>query len=696
MIFQTDIQFEKMFNNRYYLDHSGTNLIVTQKGSSPISLFYTDNEGGRKKVVGKHYVKYIRDRSYCVYKNSTKMFTFQYNDILNKLIGYVLNRNTQNYLKLFYQKKYVVVKGHVQSGKTMFMIQCACLNIALGKSTIVVLRRSLSDLSQIQDRIIQFKNNIDELYNEDFPVYYLDTTSSSKELSQALSGTQPRIIVCLGNVTQIRKIAKNKPANCSYCVFIDECDMMDTIETKSSDLLDCLKENAEIVMGVSATIMNTLAKEQIDLNNTILFDPPYNYQGIGKFIRNILPYDCKPCNRMNDDPIKKDPNLDLFLNNLSKQQPVYMPYFDQYMPLICLINIGTVLLPQQKLYNYGKKRYDQILFVLFNGNGITCFLEGKDVVLKDTHISVFLQYLKDNGGVEKYPRIAIIAGKLASRGLAFTSADYGKYLHNTQRGNCNLLGWRLTHFYFIPSQTTDQPELIQNAGRPCVTVSDYDNLQVNIYSTKKVLDDIMKSHKLQDDLIYQCLKKQNESLDSLPFQEMLNQIKIYKDKVPKKRSLTKKIKIKLNKTKKMEEDLGYSIAEYQRGHYQTCDFGDSMPSECTEEAKGEKEEKEEKEIEIGRTIDTSDYCVYISGKNISTALQTYYTLIIEAIDQNYCVWVPRSYITQYIVSEKEWKKDTVKGRLTDLVQLSKSRCKEDRKGLVVKKENGKVYMRLNE
>ena len=68
------------------------------------------------------------------------------------------------------------------------------------------------------------------------------------------------------------------------------------------------------------------------------------------------------------------------------------------------------------------------------------------------NIADVLQYFKDNGNVNKFPRIIVIAGELAGRCISYVTRDYV---------------WHLTDMYYNPAKTTSIPEMTQSAGRLC-------------------------------------------------------------------------------------------------------------------------------------------------------------------------------------------------------------------------------------
>jgi len=623
--------------------------------------------------------------------------------------------------------KYIILKGYVQSGKTSFMIRAAAINMTMGYSTVIVLRRNTADMIQIKDRIHQYNDLLQNflikhhINNSPYQIEYLDTHFDIDDFTNSMGGAPTRIFVALGNDIQLARINEameiihncNLPTN--YTVFIDECDLMDTSGTKTADALKPLKEHAIISMGVSATVLDNLMIEKIDADNMIVLDKPDGYRGIGGFLQPSPEnwVDASPCNKNKDDPFEKDPNLDSYLYQFSQKNPFYLPYFNQHVPVMGLINIGKVIKPQRKLFNRGRMDYgNKIVFILFNGEGLLVAspklpshpitvrtIGGKTATstfrhgihtFQNINPGYFYQYLKDNGGVYIFPRIITIAGNLACRGISFTSADYGECICSYKNNCKDKLGWRLNHLYYVASKTTDQPELIQNAGRPCVVAPEEDCVPIQFDGPPNTLKDVIKALRLQDDLIFQMRKKINAysnrkitgtlkhySCDILP------EIKIFYKKVAAGRSVCKKAPLKICKVRDETMDNGFNISMYKYDHDDAVD---------------------EKTRQGSNRIDSSDHLrkvdTTIIGK--TTILYKVYRFVTEILLNTVGTgkWVNRSKITNNIIkSGKPWVKDRyqIDGHLRSIYQTKSvsNGIDENTNGLLMKKENDNVLLKIN-
>jgi hypothetical protein len=490
-----------------------------------------------------------------------------------------------------------MLKGHVQSGKTNFMISLATALMASGETTMIILRRNCGDMYQIKKRIQQFNKIIQKslrlmgFTGDSVPhqVQYIDSKFTQGQFESAIQGHPPKILVALGNPSQLKRInigldiMKNKDLPLNYNMFIDECDLMDSPETETARALEPLKYSANLVLNVSATILDNLMEQYIKKGRLFMLERPKGYRSILGFNRHIyIDEKSQPCNKKEHNPFTRDKYLEKFLRYLSGKNPYHLPAYNKQVPRMALINIGKVNAPQRKVFDWGKEKLGhRIAFILFNGEGlsahhallpttpitiqtvngpVTSTYEplGKVHTFTKIPITDFYQYLKDNGGVERFPRIVTIAGNLACRGLSFVSGDYGQYLRDTAKRKSNpVIGWRTSYIYYLASKGTDQPELIQNVGRPCVIAPEGDVVPIVLISTEKTCKDVIKAVNLQEDLIKQALDRQEQY-----FRQSIPRVKIYKQKVAKGHSVTKKAECKLSLTSILDEDLGMEMVDY--------------------------------------------------------------------------------------------------------------------------------------
>jgi hypothetical protein len=510
-------------------------------------------------------------------------------------------------------KKEVVVKGYVQSGKTSFML-CSALKFMFGSesmSSIIVLRNATGDQTQIDLRLSNLKRDMSSYMSSkdtssviDFTV--LDGRANIGDISAAMSGVNPQIFVVLGNDSRIRRLNNmiRKIKSPKFALFIDEADSNDTGISKRTGEIGFLKEASKFLFYISATILDIGLREDekvseslenmdeikeepeitIPSNVYMLKDVPH-YMGLDKLIHRTLPEPALPCNKNEDIPFSRDPNLRDFIDKFSRFEPHDVKMLGLKHPQHCLISSGTVIIPQKSIFKYVTETTDCAV-ILYNGEGIDLFhhsLVGNKIIIplsdgcrvvggkkcewcegahtfnKHIGISEMIQYLKDNGGVEKFPRIITISGKLAGRGISFISSDYGRYLQSFSKpGMPNMIGWRLTSMYYVPSPMTTQPNLMQAIGRVCCVVRD--NIPTHIYLNEEVFFDLRKAYWTQEELVIRARAIQGEASD-MDIGEAIRQVRMNKSKLSKRRltiSGLKRVPVE-NMVEWFENDGGFDM-----------------------------------------------------------------------------------------------------------------------------------------
>jgi hypothetical protein len=356
--------------------------------------------------------------------------------------------------------KYILIKGQVQSGKTNFIINATSMFISKGFSIIHLLRDRLSDRKQLHTRLLQHK---------------IRTKIILKKTEIDL--TIPHIYLLLSNKKTMCSIWSTiKESTIPYILFIDEVDYVDSCQTtKKHDIIQEIKQHANRVFGISATIMDPIGKEELSSEHIILLHPHSNYKGI-EFIQMIeIDPTSTYTGKIHSDLFEQDTGLIPFINEFVERKTDTFPH-------ICLINICRTKDPCLKAQSTLSETYPNLSTIVYNSNGIT-FCQGKVIKKIKMTISVFLQYLKDNGGVDKYPHILIFAGDLAGRCISFVSEDYQ---------------WHLTEQRLLVSSTCDEPELIQKI-RLCGIYNDH--IPLRLYTTKKIIDDLRKAFLKQEEII---------------------------------------------------------------------------------------------------------------------------------------------------------------------------------------------------
>ncbi len=435
--------------------------------------------------------------------------------------------------------KYTVIKGHVQSGKTNFMICASALFVSMGYSVVHLLRDRTSDRDQIHGRLLRFQEDHNKAFGQTMRV--IKTAGAG-----AKSVDSPQIYLALCNKPSVTKVlsivgSSERP----YILFIDEVDFVDSGDaTKKYEAIQSMKKGAYCVFGVSATIMDPLGKENITSKNIILLGTESKhgvYKGVDRIQLLEVDPKCKYTGLVDSNLFKEDEGLKEFVDEFVTRQPIR--YAKGTYPNICLVNICRTKGPCFKAQADLGKSHPKLATIVYNGDGIS-FRQGRTSFKERTTISSCLQKLKDNGGVAKYPHIMIFAGDLAGRCISFVSEDYT---------------WHLSDQRLLISSSCDEPELIQKI-RLCGVYND--DIPLRLYATKKTISELRKAYLRQEEII--CALKSHES-DAIVenTRTLIESMALSKEKFGR-RSTTKdekaEVKIKMIDG---DEDGGWDVDAYK-------------------------------------------------------------------------------------------------------------------------------------
>jgi hypothetical protein len=425
------------------------------------------------------------------------------------------------------EKQYFSVKGHIQSGKTSFMISLGNLFLHMGYNVVILLRNIDADREQIYSRFLDFYK-----FYKDMNEKSVKNVNIIKKNPKNLNVESNKLSILFGisndvnifNINYFLKDSKNP-----YILFIDEVDFVDSGNGKKNVNLQTLKDNSYCIFGVSGTIMDVLTKEDVFLKNIIILKTPLNYKGVINNMINMI-----EINKKVKYSSKKDVNLlennrfiKDFIENYIKKE------VNEFHPNICLINVTRCINPCFKAQEEIAVKYPFVTTIVYNSQGIVINegenrIEGSDI--NCFTISDVLQYLKDNGGSKKHPYILIFSGELSGRGISFVSSDYK---------------WHLTDELLIVSNISDEPELQQKV-RLCGCYND--DLPLTLYSTKRTLDDLKKACLKQEEYLMECLKH-----NDIKSKDIIEKYPISLSKFTKRSMIKTGDKIKLNKIKGLDE-----------------------------------------------------------------------------------------------------------------------------------------------
>jgi hypothetical protein len=439
------------------------------------------------------------------------------------------------------EKKNRIIKGFMQSRKTWIIIAMSIYYILVLKLPVfLVIENKVDALHQMIRRIKKIfteytKNNLEVLdikRGRELDIYGLLSFQS-----------HPKIYICLRNETDLSPInisLMDLPEK-KYVVIIDESDALDNNrDSQSQRELDHLTNESVIVWNVTATALTTLMKQEIEASNVFIMKKPDKYKDLSDF-KMVQIKKAIACNSALDDPFEKIPCLEKYIKKFSEKNPYQLDKIQKH-PVISLIKIGSTVNPQNKIFEFISTTYPGIICITYNGVGLTIcgdnlptyvfdcagvlsFYNNNVHTFSKCQVGDILTYLYENGGSLKFPRIIIISGVMAGRGITFCSSNYNKCLQH------NLFPWHLTEMFYITAQNTCQPDLLQSAGRLCGVFMD--DIELILYSN--VCGDIMKSYHSQEEIISRSLDKKGENNN---MNDIIPTIQISKKKCCKKRTFT--------------------------------------------------------------------------------------------------------------------------------------------------------------
>jgi hypothetical protein len=278
-----------------------------------------------------------------------------------------------------FSEKYMIVKGFMQVGKTNFIISSAIWFMINGMSSIIVLRNYNGDKDQFVRRV--------EEYNEMLKKYIGESNvGESKFLIECVvdninpshfSSKNPKIIVCIANVVALKKltsIIENNPSiSKTYNLEIDEVDYIDSEGTGVVKELNKLREHCFCSYGVSATILDSTFKRDVEKGNVIILSTPENYKSVVNFKFIHLVYKNSLVTKKDGDAFT-DLNLFPYLDEFSKKTPYNVElygesYSDCHHPVISLIRVAITNDSNIRLLSDIATQYDFPIMYFQGGKG---------------------------------------------------------------------------------------------------------------------------------------------------------------------------------------------------------------------------------------------------------------------------------------------------------------------------------------
>jgi hypothetical protein len=450
------------------------------------------------------------------------------------------------------KKQMVMAKGKIQSGKTKFMLIMNMLLASLGYNPVFVLRNLSSDIKQLYENFESEKQDMDAKH---LPFPFGLQCLGKKEKSNA----QYVIYVALSNPTQLKKI-KSFP---HFCLSIDEIDALDSCDkTAKVKILSELKSQSIVTLGVSATIMDALIKnDNVHANHIVQLPIPDDYKGLSNLV--FVPITGSYTGVVGK-PILRAENEDLaqYIDTFSKKNGWMLE--DVLYPNMSLVTVARCVDVNRTVQETVRQRFPSIASILFTGEEMRMVVHGVSYLPKvfknvsqscivlpglsmapegfvsssdKPSIRQCIQWFK-NQGAAQFPRIMIFASdNVAGRGISFTSSDHA---------------WHLTEQFFLTSASCDEPELIQKI-RLCGRYRD--TMPLTLYTTSDVWEDLNKADRRLEEVMDRVTSAPTTSKDTIDTLTM-NKAKFTK------RDMTKNFGTPIEKTDMWADDEdhdGYDV-----------------------------------------------------------------------------------------------------------------------------------------
>lgn len=396
---------------------------------------------------------------------------------------------------LKFKEKYLLVKGHLQSGKTDYIISQAVFFNMCNLNSVIILRNSTEDRIQIKNRIKNFKEEL-KAFAEDKNVDISDITIKIVDSENIINDNDNKkyIYIVIKEYTNLELI-KNTLKNKKYVLIIDEVDNVDNNfegDLTCSNYIKKLKENSYLTIGVSATVTGTYWSWKLRPNCVREIMVPKNYTGIDNLTQIAKKTGSLKTN-INTDEIdeifKSIPYLKQHLDMISEEDTTY-----SRKPNIDLICVTHNIKPNKAIFEWMCDNHQHVTSVCMTDTGIELYRPMKKIlVFKISGIGKVLEYLEER---KKSKKIVIFSSRTkAGRGITFSST----YKEN------GINRWHVNRMLLKLTEDMTYDNILQLVGRLCGKFPS--GTQQTLYASRGDLESINKAYCLQEDLIDKTVRK---------------------------------------------------------------------------------------------------------------------------------------------------------------------------------------------
>ncbi|GAI94728.1 unnamed protein product, partial [marine sediment metagenome] len=226
-----------------------------------------------------------------------------------------------------YEGRYIVIKGHMQSGKTKMMIMGAMKFLCKGKSCLILLRNNNQDAVQFLGRLSSEFERINSVLPDKFDKFEFKAIDKITKENLVNDG-KPTICVAIANASRLKKFKDVMTAEPSlqkqFVMYIDEADFLTgPVHPKAPEtyrLVNQIKSMAFCTFAVSGTIMDLVyMNETIEAGDLWIMKCSEDYKGIPSLRMTEINKDAKFSVKKDDNVLLKDKSFDTFLTQFQKR-----------------------------------------------------------------------------------------------------------------------------------------------------------------------------------------------------------------------------------------------------------------------------------------------------------------------------------------------------------------------------------------
>jgi hypothetical protein len=365
------------------------------------------------------------------------------------------NIKTEKPNQIYYKNKKMIASGSIQSGKSLFIMAFALLNVLLGKSSVILFRNMTADLIQFEDRIRGLVAKFQDFAKSrkivlNNSTINITTSTDSGEIRNTLKAKNkeniisPTIYLCIANESGMGKISDQIRGRENFVLIIDEVDFVDSKSLVRSECLNKIKGAADFVLGVTATPLATCVEWNLPATGIVELSRKSNYVGFDNqedFIQfHEVDTGSKSIKASLDDIqeiYNNTPALAKYIDDFSNCE-LAVSDEGMHMQEMTLIRLCTGIIPQNTLAQDIITKYPKMGVAVFVQRG--CYIYHPSFGTERISVDKECSKVKGNihefspdvdvgavlslfqaKGVAVIPRIICIAGVRAARGISFSS-----------------------------------------------------------------------------------------------------------------------------------------------------------------------------------------------------------------------------------------------------------------------------------